>query len=135
MKNIIIFSFLLATVSFGNSLKIDIQNKDLKGVAYLSLYENSDSFLNTSKAFKNIKFELKDNNTSLVIKDIPQGEYAFTIFVDENNNGVLDTNVFKIPKEPSAFSNNYRPKFKPSFKSAKFSIDNTAESIQNIVLK
>ncbi|MGL4450522.1 DUF2141 domain-containing protein [Cetobacterium sp.] len=135
MKNSIIFFFLLTTASFGNSLKISIQNKNLKGVTYLSIYRNSDSFLKPSKAFKNIKFELKDNSTSLVIEDIPQGEYAFTIFIDENNNGVLDTNIFKIPKEPSAFSNNYKPKFKPSFDSAKFSINKSAESIQNIILK
>lgn len=135
MKNIIFFSLLLTTLSFGNSLKISIQNQNLKGVAYLSLYRNSEGFLKPSKAFKNIKFDLKDNNTLLTVKDVPQGEYAFTLFVDENNNGVLDTNIFKIPKEPSAFSNNYKPKFKPSFDSAKFFVDNSVESIQNIILK
>ncbi|MGL6115735.1 MAG: DUF2141 domain-containing protein [Cetobacterium sp.] len=134
MKKIFIFCSLLSSISLANNLKINILNKNLSGTAYLNLYDNKEKFLKPDKAYKKLKFNLTAEETTIILKDLPYGDYAFTIFLDKNNNGKLDTNLIKIPQEPSAFSNNYKPKFKPSFNSAKFSIQKE-ETIENIILK
>ena len=50
------------------------------------------------------------------------GEYAFSAYQDENENGELDmTLVF--PAEPAGFSNGHRPRFgPPRYKKAKLSV-------------
>ena len=40
--------------------------------------------------------------------DLPAGEYAISVFLDENNNGKLDQNMLGIPRERFGFSNNPR---------------------------
>ena len=40
--------------------------------------------------------------------DLPAGEYAISVFLDENNNGKLDQNALGIPRERFGFSNNPR---------------------------
>ena len=51
--------------------------------------------------------------------ELPAGTYAIGLFVDAN--GVMDRNLFKIPKEQYGFSNNARGTFgPPSFEDAPF---------------
>ena len=38
--------------------------------------------------------------------DLPEGNYALSVFLDENHNNVLDKNFLGIPKERFGFSNN-----------------------------
>ncbi len=59
--------------------------------------------------------------SKVVFADLPEGEYAVTIFHDVNGNGKLDKNVLGIPTEDYAFSNNAMGKFgPPAFDAAKF---------------
>lgn len=41
--------------------------------------------------------------------ELAPGKWAIVVFQDLNGNGQLDTNGLGQPKEPYAFSNNYRP--------------------------
>ena len=48
--------------------------------------------------------------------DLPEGDYAVSVFLDENNNKKLDTNFMGIPKERFGFSKNPTVRFgAPSF--------------------
>ncbi|MDT8998941.1 DUF2141 domain-containing protein [Paucibacter sp. APW11] len=59
----------------------------------------------------------------LSLKDLPEGEVAFSVFHDVNDNGKLDSNAMGMPTEPYAFSNNATGNFGPaSFEQAKFSV-------------
>ena len=49
---------------------------------------------------------------------IHEGQIAFVIYHDEDNDGELKTGLFWRPKEGFAFSNNYNPKGPPKFKKA-----------------
>ena len=60
--------------------------------------------------------------------NIPEGEYLIVMFQDTNNNGVLDTNFFGIPKEPSAISN-YTGGIPVGWKKHKFQISNNSNKI------
>ena len=52
-------------------------------------------------------FRVAVTDTMLVIpcRGLPAGEYAFSLFLDTNGNGQLDTAAFGIPTEKYAFSN------------------------------
>ena len=58
-------------------------------------------------------------------KDVPFGTYAVAIFHDTNSNGKLDKNLFGIPKESYAFSNNVYGALglPPNFNEASFKVD------------
>ena len=43
---------------------------------------------------------------TLQICDVPAGTYAVAVYQDVNDNGKLDSNFIRIPKEPYGFSNN-----------------------------
>lgn len=75
------------------------------------------------KAIAKQKVSIQNGVATFKFEGLAHGEYAFSLFHDENNNEKLDTNVFGIPKESYAFSNNASGSFgPPSFSKAKFSI-------------
>jgi len=47
---------------------------------------------------------LQNLTVSYTFRDIPQGDYAVFVFHDENNNGVLDTGLFRRPLEGRGYS-------------------------------
>ncbi|MGL4653816.1 DUF2141 domain-containing protein [Cetobacterium sp.] len=120
MKKILLLTILITNLLYSADLTVVINNKNLKGTAYLALYKGKEGFLKKDSMFKGVKFELMPNETVVDINDLPSGEYAYVIFHDENENGILDTNFMKIPKEPTGSSNNFRPKFKPNYDDFKF---------------
>ncbi|MBL7963267.1 MAG: DUF2141 domain-containing protein [Flavobacteriales bacterium] len=61
--------------------------------------------------------------TRLTIADLPPGQWAIKVFVDDNTNGKLDTNILGIPTEPYGFSNNaMRPMGPPYLADATFTV-------------
>jgi uncharacterized protein (DUF2141 family) len=60
---------------------------------------------------------------TVVLKGLPPGEYAFAVFHDANSNDKLDKNMFGIPTEDYAFSNNALGKMgPPTYESARFTL-------------
>ena len=61
------------------------------------------------------------------IANVPSGQYAAQVFLDENSNGKVDRALFGIPKEGVGFSNDAPIRFSPpKFKDARFTFDNGA---------
>jgi uncharacterized protein (DUF2141 family) len=61
---------------------------------------------------------------STLFKELPDGEYALSLYWDKNSNGKMDSNMLGIPTEPYAFSNNARGNFgPPGWDKAKFKIE------------
>lgn len=55
--------------------------------------------------------------------ELPAGEYALSVFQDENDDGKLQSNFLGIPKEPAGLSNNVRPRFgPPKYRDATFKL-------------
>ena len=104
------------------SLELHITNiPEGNGLVFLALH-NEQTFLkeNPVKSFK-LNPEGK-KNISLTINELKQDNYAVTMFYDKNNNNKLDF-FLMFPKEPAAFSNNYKPKGPPNFKKSMFTIN------------
>lgn len=66
-----------------------------------------------------------------VFQNLPAGEYAVSVYHDENNNKKMDTNFFGIPKEGVGASNNARGHLgPPKYKDAKFLFNGKSQTIQ-----
>jgi uncharacterized protein (DUF2141 family) len=134
----IFFSLFLSSLLINRPLKIIIPAtaiinniEDKKGKIYLGVYSSSEDYMDTEKAIvKKIVSVEKQQSVTIDLGDLPTGKYAVVVFLDTNNNGVLDTNVFGIPKEKYGFSGTIKPMFRaPNFDEAAVSISETKKTI------
>lgn len=136
MNYIIIFALLLFTntPSDTHTLTVTIENiKNIEGTLEVGLFNKSDRFLEEGQAYKTISIKVETNSETFVFENLPKGDYAISLYHDVNENETCDRNFFGIPKEPYAFSNNFRPKFSaPTFKDCQFEL--TADRSMNIEL-
>ncbi|MBW1295935.1 DUF2141 domain-containing protein [Aquimarina litoralis] len=128
-----ICSFTAQAQNDTNTIQIQISNiKSSEGTISIGLYNSEESFY--KKTFKSKKVKSEKGELIVTLENIPKGTYAISLFHDENDNNKLDTNLFKIPKEPYGTSNNAKGRFgPPSWEDAKFSVSDT-EVIQSIKL-
>ena len=93
--------------------------ENTKGVLRVCVTNQKEDFLKSCTFSKIVAVE--DKTVSLKIENIEKGNYAVSVYHDENNNGILETGgVFGIPVEPYGFSNNPTMTFGPSFKKSVF---------------
>ncbi|NOQ73123.1 MAG: DUF2141 domain-containing protein [Crocinitomix sp.] len=113
--------FIQTGFSQSFNLTLRIENiQEIKGTLHIGIFSNSDDFPKEGKEYKTLKLKVKKKFESILISNLPNGEYAIAIFHDVNSDGKCNTNILGIPKEPYGFSNNIKPRlFKPSFKDCK----------------
>ncbi len=113
------------------TLTIEVASfENTKGVLRVCVTDQKDDFLK-SCAFSKI-VTVEDDTVSLKIENIEKGNYAVSVYHDENNSGILETGgVFGIPLEPYGFSNNPNMTFGPSYKKSVFKMT----SDKNISIK
>ena len=126
--------FFINTPTETNELTLTISNiKQLEGRIEIGLFDVGGRFLEEGQAYKTVSFDVKANSETIVIKNLPKGNYAVSLYHDKNSNGKCDRNFLGIPKEPYAFSNNFKPKFSaPTFKDCEF--DLTSNQSMEIML-
>ncbi len=114
---------LLAAVHAG-AADVTIHIDDVKaadGRLMVAIYNSAGDFLKKSVNRGSTPAALGDN--TVVLKDLPAGEYAFAVYHDANSNGRMDANLLGIPTEDYAFSKNALGKMgPPSFDSARFTL-------------
>ena len=136
MKKVILVVVILIG-SFANAQNVNLtvntsgfRNND--GKVKVGLYNVEANFL--KETYLAITSEIQDLKATVQFKDLPVGEYAVSIYHDEDNDGKLKTGVFGIPKEDVACSNNAKGKMgPPKYADAKFTItkDTTIAVILN----
>jgi uncharacterized protein (DUF2141 family) len=107
-----------ATQAFAADLTVVINGVGDKGNVLVALFKKDDQWLRTPSM--GAMAAAKKEGVSVSFKDLAVGEYAVSLFVDENSNGIQDTNSIGIPIEPYGFSNDPTGNFPPSFEQAKF---------------
>ena len=132
MKHLVAFFILFMTYSatFSNSqveegtIYITIKGIENEGgIMMIALFNEEDNFLKTPSYSQEVIIS-EEIQIEVVFKEVPYGRYAVSIFHDLNENGELDSNIIRIPKEPIGFSNDYFPKFgPPKFKNAAFDLN------------
>ena len=122
----------------GANLRVVATNvKSDKGRLFVWVYDKKDDWLSDrDRTQKSVVIAgNRVNDTVTVELLLPEGEYALSIFQDENDNGKLESNFIGLPKEPAGLSNNLRPKFgPPKFKNAAFAVTVGALVEQKIAL-
>ena len=107
-----------------NQVKLNIAtlNTD-KGHVLVALFNNSNGFPeDATKAYKTAKIKSAKGTRTILINDIPPGQYAVAVFHDSNDDGKMNKNMLGIPKEGYGVSNNVKNLMSaPTFKEAKFS--------------
>jgi uncharacterized protein (DUF2141 family) len=109
--------------------------EEIKGDFFIAVHNSGDTYLaKDSKPFRSTVAAVEtEDSQQVIICDVEAGEYAVSIFQDENSNGELDSNFIGIPKEPYGFSNNLKKMRPPSFEEALFEYD--ADEVVVIKLK
>ena len=130
------FSFLAGFVTSKNpQLTIDVQNIEVvEGNIRIGVFNRSESFLKQGTSFRTYVVAVEGNTETIVINDLPKGDYAFMLYHDMNSDGRLNQNILGIPTEPFGFSNNVKPKFaKPTFEECRFLL--AEDRVMNIGLR
>lgn len=105
-----------------NTITITVTNfKNNQGKVMVGMYNGANTFMKKT-IFSKIG-EIKANTAKVVFENIPDGEYAISLYHDENSNNKLDTGWFGIPKEGYGCSNDAKGMMgPPKYEDAKFQI-------------
>ncbi len=130
---IILLSLLYSCYSMAADLTVRVQDAPDSGTLVFQVYDSA----NTFGDFRDPVIERRiDINSSgeYPITNVPAGKIALLVYLDENDNGIIDKSFIGIPREPLGLSNNYRPKGPPSFDRASFASDDSVEQVIDIEL-
>jgi uncharacterized protein (DUF2141 family) len=124
---LLMLSFCLPTLVYAQDkkpLKVTFTGlKDTKSVIMVGIYRKQDGFPNAEKGVYKGYNVLPEGKKTVVfnITELEYGEYVIAIYQDANGDKKLNTGMFGIPKEPYAFSNNFKPRFSgPKYDDCKF---------------
>lgn len=138
MKKLIISTLLMVGLLASSSLfaqrrlEVTVKNiKELKGTIRVALFNNEKDFLENFLQGKIVK--VSGNEAKVVFENLKPGDYAVSVFHDENENEKLDSGFMGIPNEPYGFSNDAMGTFgSPSFEKAKMKLDTDKISVINL---
>ncbi len=83
---------------------LEIQGvQENSGKIYVAIYD-SESAYKAKTAFLNTAADATSSIITLELQ-LPAGQFLFSVYQDSNRNGILDTGIFGIPKEPVGLSN------------------------------
>jgi uncharacterized protein (DUF2141 family) len=130
-KLFLLMLFAASALSAQNKLTVVVSGmEDVEGHLIVGLYDEE----NFRKKPINGQVVKVDNETmTIVLENILPGEYAVSLFQDENDNQKLDTGFLGIPTEKYGFSNNAKGQFgPPSYEECKFTVEGDTEIYINI---
>lgn len=106
-----------------------------KGLLRVVLYNDDKQFLSENGWARADSAYIRPDGTAEVrLKQVTFGKYAAALYLDENQNGIIDRNVVGIPTEAYGFSNNVRAKWSvPSFRKVLFTCHQAIDTIPSRV--
>ncbi len=132
----VFFMVLLCCASAGaaeGSISVTVTGIKSKngGELRLSLFKKKEGFPSDYReAFASKSIHITAAEVTAVFEGVPPGLYALAVLHDENSNQRMDTNLFGVPKEGYAVSNNVKKNFgPPAFEEARFTFDGTHKQI------
>ena len=128
-RTVLSVSLLAPLFTHAGELTIDVKGLGSdKGSVLVAIYDKADTWMKTPVG--TAQSPAKKDGVTVTIKDLADGEYAASLFHDENGNGKLDSNAIGMPIEPFGFSNDASGKFgPPPFEKAKFKLDANKKNI------
>jgi uncharacterized protein (DUF2141 family) len=124
LLNTVVCTAALLAARLAGAAELTIQIDDVKaatGNLMVAVYGSEATFLKQAAGATGAPAVA--GTTQVVLKDLPEGTYAFAVYHDANSNGKMDKNMVGMPTEDYAFSNNAMGKMgPPSYDSAKFAL-------------
>lgn len=133
---LLMLAALLGTARAGE-LSLQVQGvASEQGEVMVAVFAGPESWLRKPAAVARQAAATRNGETvTLLIKDLPEGPLALSVFQDLNGNGRLDTNAMGVPKEPIGFSNNAAGAFgPPRFEQARFELKPGVAGQQSVKL-
>lgn len=139
--------FLMIVTLSGTLLNLPAQSGEVRaavagiigtrGHIICGIFKSAEGFPNRAqRAFKLVSVPANPDGALCNFLSLPAGNYAVSIFHDENDNGVLDTNLVGMPREGYGFSNNHTYSMHPaSFAESRFTVDEQSTNDLLIRLK
>ncbi len=131
----LVFVSIMATGQSTDTLRVKVSNiEEIKGAIMMAVYDKEELFMG-KEAVASARVPVENHEQWIAFDNLTYGEYAVITYHDVNGNGELDTNFFKIPKEPYGFSNVDGGWINiPSYKKSRFDFTKQKKSIE-IALK
>ncbi|MDR1198369.1 MAG: DUF2141 domain-containing protein [Prevotellaceae bacterium] len=124
MKQTFFLLMLLAASTLNAQHKLTIAVDGVEqtaGTLHVAVYD-AENFL--KKPAYGTLAKVDREEISINLDNVAPGEYAVSIFHDENDNGKLDTGAFGIPTEKTGNSNNAKGTYgPPKFDDCKFTVN------------
>jgi uncharacterized protein (DUF2141 family) len=124
MKTLLLFLLVGSSwLSFGQAETYNLTVKVSgiavkKGMVEFGLFRDPNKFTKVGGTYRMMRVKVDSGEETVTFHQLPKGTYAVCIYLDENGNNQCDKNMFGIPTERFAFSNNVRPMLSaPSFES------------------
>jgi uncharacterized protein (DUF2141 family) len=125
-KIILVFTLLVSGLISAQKATLIVEMSGFKnndGKAHVGLFNSEGKFL--KDAYQGKVSAINGMKSRVEFKNLPVGEYAVSVFHDEDNSGVLERGMFGIPKEEIACSNNAKGFMgPPKYSDAKFIMSN-----------
>jgi uncharacterized protein (DUF2141 family) len=119
----------------GHTCHITVKNLgNRSGTLYIGWYNKAEGFREMESTVYNERVSVNGKNAvTISFKNIPPGTYAISVFLDEDSNGILNTNFWGIPKELYGFSNNPAQAMRAAtFEEAAFRVAGEKEIVINL---
>jgi len=130
---VVLFGLFLniTLTSLGQNIEVTVRGiKNDNGNLMIGLFNSEKTF--TKKVFRAESPKAIKGKLKVIFKNVPAGDYAISVFHDENGNEKIDTNIVGMPKEGFGFSNDAMGTFgPPSFEKAKVVVP----KVKSIVIK
>lgn len=124
-----------ASLTHAADISVRVEGAPADGVLVFQVYDSPNAFGDFRDPIIQMSASVRPGGI-YQIDDVPPGEVAVLVYLDENGNNSIDKNFIGIPKEPLGISNNYRPKGPPAFERAKFSVvENGSAAIEIEIYK
>ncbi|MEJ2593805.1 MAG: DUF2141 domain-containing protein [bacterium] len=100
----------------GINLKVEVKGlKLIEGSQVrIAVYDSEDDYFDEEKMFSSAEKEVDSESMIFLFKDFPPGNYALTLYHDEDGDGEMDRRWYGPPKEGYAFSNNFTSSTRPA---------------------
>ncbi len=97
------------------------------GVVYVCLWSEALTYPDCAKSVPRARRAVPPEGgvARTVFEGLPAGTYAISVLHDENGNGLMDSSIFRVPREGFGFSNVPRlPSMRaPTFEEASFRVE------------
>ncbi len=107
VSTLLSFAFLAAP-AFAGDLIVEVNGiRSSEGRIYAGIHQRVPGVTFPDEAGSTYAFNViaRTSSVQVVFRGMPSGDYALTVYHDENSSGEIDRNAFGIPTEGYAFGN------------------------------